>query len=169
MTEVLIIRGGKLLDAASRSAPLTDILIIDGVISVVGAPGMAAPADAVVFDATNTLMHAGLVNGHTHGSTNFSKATHDRWTLELLLSGAGEWANNQTLEHKYLNTYIGAVEMVQKGCTTAYDLTFGFPLATPEELFAIGRAYADAGMRAVIAPMLQDVSFYKAIPGLYDA
>jgi len=169
VAKALIIRGGKLLDAASRSAPLFDVLVIDGIITAIGAPGMPAPADAETFDASNTLMHAGLVNGHTHGSTNFSKATHDRWTLELLLSGAGEWAYNQTLEQKYLNTYIGAVEMVQKGCTTAYDLTFGFPLATPEELFAIGRAYVDAGMRAVIAPMLQDVSFYKAIPGLYDA
>ena len=169
MARALIIRGGKLLDPAARSAPLADVLVTDGVIAAIGQPGMDAPDDAVVFDASNTLMHAGLVNGHTHGSTNFSKATHDRWTLELLLSGAGEWAYNQTLEQKYLNTYIGAVEMVQKGCTTAYDLTFGFPLATPEELFAIGRAYVDAGMRAVVAPMLQDVSFYKAIPGLYDA
>jgi 5-methylthioadenosine/S-adenosylhomocysteine deaminase len=164
-----VIRGGRLLDAASRSAPLADLLVTDGVITALGAPGMAAPADAEVFDASGTLMHAGLVNGHTHGSTNLSKATHDRWTLELLLSGSGEWAANQTRSHKYLNTYIGAVEMLQKGCTTAYDLTFGFPLATVDELFAIGQAYVDAGMRAVVAPMLQDVSFYKAIPGLYDA
>jgi 5-methylthioadenosine/S-adenosylhomocysteine deaminase len=165
----LIIRGGTLLDVATRSAPAADILVVDGRIAVIGAPGMQAPPDAALFDATGTLMHAGLVNGHTHGSTNFSKATHDRWTLELLLSGSVEWAHNQTLEEKYLNTYIGAVEMVQKGCTTCYDLTFGFPLASVEELFAIGRAYVDAGMRAVVAPMLQDVSFYKAIPGLFDA
>jgi guanine deaminase len=165
----LIIRGGKLLDAASRSAHAADILVVDGDIAAIGAPGMAAPPAAATFDASHTLMHAGLVNGHTHGSTNFSKATHDRWTLELLLSGSVEWAHHQTLEEKYLNTYIGAVEMLQKGCTTCYDLTFGFPLVTVEELFAIGKAYVDAGMRAVVAPMLQDVSFYNAIPGLLDA
>lgn len=165
----VIVRGGLLLDAAARSAAPADLLVTDGSIAAIGAPGLPAPADAIVFDASHTLMHPGLVNGHTHGSTNFSKATHDRWTLELLLSGIGEWAFGQTLEHKYLNTYIGAVEMVSKGCTTAYDLTFGFPLATPEELFAIGQAYLDAGMRAVVAPMLQDISFYRAIPGLFDA
>jgi 5-methylthioadenosine/S-adenosylhomocysteine deaminase len=168
-TDTMIIRGGRLLNADTRSAPFADVLVQDGAITAVGAPGLMAPPDAKVFDATGTLMHAGLINGHTHGSTNFSKATHDRWSLELLLSGAGEWAGNQTLQQKYLNTYIGAVEMLQKGCTTAYDLTFGFPLATVEEMFAIGQAYVDAGMRAVVAPMLQDVSFYKAIPGLYDA
>jgi guanine deaminase len=164
-----IIRGGRLLDVASRSAPPADILVKDGCIEAIGAPGMPAPLDALSFDAAGTLMHAGLVNGHTHGSINLAKATRDRWTLELLLSGIGEWAANQSLEQKYLSTYIGAVEMVQKGCTTAYDLTFGFPLVTAEELFAIGQAYVDAGMRAVVSPMLQDVSFYKAIPGLFDA
>lgn len=169
MSNSTLIRGGRLLDVATRSAPPTDILVRDGIIEMLGVPGSIPPGDATVFDATGRLMHAGLVNGHTHGSTNFSKGTHDRWTLELLLSGIGEWATNQSLEQKYTNTYLGAVEMLEKGCTTAYDLTFGFPLASVEELFAIGQAYVDAGMRAVVAPMLQDISFYKAIPGLYDA
>jgi 5-methylthioadenosine/S-adenosylhomocysteine deaminase len=168
-TTPTLIRGGRLLDASTRSAPAADLLVIDGRIAAIGAPGMAGPTDAQLFDASHLLMHAGLVNGHTHGSTNFSKATHDRWTLELLLSGAGEWATNQSLEHKHLNTYLGAVEMLQKGCTSCYDLTFGFPLVSVDELFAIGQAYLDAGMRAVVAPMLQDISFYKAIPGLWDA
>ena len=164
----LIIRGGTLLDVATRSAPAADVLVVDGRIDAIGAPGMQAPADAAVFDAAGTLMHAGLVNGHTHGSTNFARR---RTTAGpgAAAERLGRVGANQTLEEKYLNTYIGAVEMVQKGCTTCYDLTFGFPLASVEELFAIGRAYVDAGMRAVVAPMLQDVSFYKAIPGLFDA
>jgi guanine deaminase len=89
--------------------------------------------------------------------------------LELLLNASGEWAENQTLDDKYLNTYLGAVEMLSKGCTTCYDLTFGFPLVSVAELAAIGQAYVDAGMRAVIAPMLLDTSFYKGIPGLFEA
>lgn len=100
----VIVRGGRLLDPAARSAEPADLLIVDGVIAAIGPPGLPAPADALPFDASHTLLHAGLVNGHTHGSTNFSKATHDRWTLELLLSGSGEWAHGQTLEQKYLNT-----------------------------------------------------------------
>ncbi|MBC7954369.1 MAG: amidohydrolase family protein [Cytophagales bacterium] len=165
----LVIRGGRLLDAAGRRAPHTDLLVIDGFIAHLAEPGQPAPAHARVFDASGLLMHAGLINGHTHGSTNLAKATHDRWSLELLLNGAPGWAANQTLAHKALNTTIGAVEMLQKGCTTCYDLTFGFPLVTVDELIAIGKAYSDAGMRAVVAPMLQDISFYKAIPGLYEA
>ena len=59
--------------------------------------------------------------------------------------------------------------MLLKGCTACYDLTFGCPLASVEELNAIGQAYLDAGMRAVVAPMLADMSFYQAIPGLLEA
>jgi 5-methylthioadenosine/S-adenosylhomocysteine deaminase len=164
-----VIRGARLLDAASRSAPRADLLVVDGRIAALGEPGLAAPEGASVFDAANTLMHAGLVNGHTHGNTNLSKATHDRWTLELLLSGTGEWVPHQSTAHKSLNAYIGAVEMLQKGCTACYDLSFGFPIVTVDELIAIGQSYVDAGMRAVVAPMLQDISFYKAIPGLFEA
>ncbi len=97
-TTCLLIRGGRRLDAATRSAPLTELLLTGGVI-----------------------------------------------------------------------TQLGAVEMLQQGCTTCDDLTFGFPLVTVDELIAIGQAYVNAGMRAVVAPMLQDISFYQAIPGLYDA
>jgi guanine deaminase len=169
MPKSTIIRGGRLIDAAARSANPADVLVIDGVIDTVGAPGLQAPADAVTFEAGGTLMHPGLVNAHTHGLGNFLKGRADRWTLELLLTSGGEMFDHQTLEDKYLNAYLGAIEMLLKGCTTCYDLTYGVPLASAEELTAVGQAYLDAGMRAVLAPMIADVSFYKAIPGLFDA
>ena len=59
--------------------------------------------------------------------------------------------------------------MLLKGCTACYDLTVEFPLPSVEGLDACGRAYADAGMRAVLAPMVAELSFYEAIPGLLDA
>ncbi|WP_181704985.1 amidohydrolase family protein [Chthonobacter rhizosphaerae] len=164
-----IIRGGRLIDGAARKADPTDILVIDGVIAEVGPPGFPAPDDAVLFDAAGTILHPGLVNGHTHGMGNLCKGQSDRFTLELLWTGAHEMLDHQTTELKYLNAYLGAVEMVLKGCTTAYDLTFGVPFATTDDLIAIGRAYEDAGMRAVLAPMIADLSFYEAIPGLFDA
>src|SRR5207248_1183775 len=76
---------------------------------------------------------------------------------------------NRTAEDKYLSTQLGAVEMVMKGCTACYDLSFEWPLPTAEGLALAGKAYADVGMRAVIAPMVADRSFYEAIPGLMDA
>ena len=92
----------------------------------------------------------------------------DRWTLELLLTAAPWISGNRTLEDKYLSTYVGAIEMLLKGCTACYDLTVEFPQPTPEGLGACAKAYADAGMRAVLAPMVANITFYEAIPGLMD-
>ena len=59
--------------------------------------------------------------------------------------------------------------MVAKGCTAAYDLYYEFPLPTRDGLDAAAEAYAEVGMRAVIAPMVADRTMYEAIPGLMDA
>src|ERR1044071_7192681 len=163
-----IVRGGRLINAGGHRAEAADILILGDTIAEVGPPGLAAPADAVSIDATHRLMHPGLINAHTHGHGNLAKGMGDRWTLELLLA-AGPWiTGGRTLEDKDLTAYVGGVAMLLKGCTAAYDLTVEFPLPTVEGLEACGRAYADAGMRAVLAPMVAEFSFYEAIPGLLE-
>ena len=58
--------------------------------------------------------------------------------------------------------------MVMKGCTAAYDLAHEYPLPSVEGLSAMARAYEDVGMRAVLAPMVADLTFFEAIPGLMD-
>lgn len=164
----IIIRGGRLLDLSTRTAPFRDILIADGRITQVGPAGLDAPPAAEVVDAAGLLMHPGLVNSHTHGMFNLCKGMSDRCSLELLLVNVPAMIAHQSAEMKYLNTYLGAVEMVMKGCTTCCDLTFGFPFATMDEMVAVGQAYIDAGMRAVVAPSLADKTFYEAIPGLLE-
>lgn len=167
--ETIIIRGGRVVDAPAHRAPRADILVAGDTIAEVGRPGLGAPPDARRIDARGKLLHPGLVNAHTHGHGSLGRGMGDRWTLELLLA-AGIWTTgNRNLEDKYLSTQIGAVEMVMKGCTACYDLTYEFPTATAEGLSAVGRAYADVGMRAVVAPMVADRSFYEAIPGLMEA
>ena len=59
--------------------------------------------------------------------------------------------------------------MVLKGCTAAYDLFVEFPGPTADGIAAVAEAYQSVGMRAVIAPMVADLSFYEAIPGLMEA
>src|SRR5258708_1498836 len=113
-TRATIIRGGRLAGARAP-ADFADILIVGDSVAEVGPPDLAAPADAVVVDAANQLMHPGLINAHTHGHGNLAKGMGDRWTLELLLA-AGPWiTGGRTLEEKDLTTYLGAIEMVVKG------------------------------------------------------
>ncbi len=156
----IIIRGGRLLDGHA------DILIRGDTIVEVGQP--RAPSGSREIDARGKLLHPGLVNAHMHGHGNLGKGMGDRWTLELLLT-AGPWiTGNRSAEDKYLTTLIGAAEMLMKGCTACYDLTVEFPTPSVEGLEAAGRAYRDAGMRAVLAPMVADISFFEAIPGLME-
>jgi 5-methylthioadenosine/S-adenosylhomocysteine deaminase len=164
-----ILRGGRVLDIAAGTADFADILIENDTIRELGPPGCPAPAEAVEIAAARRLLHPGLVNAHTHGTGNLAKGMGDRWTLELLLT-AGPWiTGNQSAEDKYLSTQLGAVEMVLKGCTACYDLSFDWPLPSAGGLALAGQAYADVGMRAVVAPMVADRTFYEAIPGLHDA
>lgn len=164
-----VVRAGRLLDIAAHAAPAADILIEGDTIKEIGGPGLEAPADAAVIDARGMLLHPGLINAHTHGHGALGKGMGDKWTLELLLTAAPWTGGNRTAEDKYLGTFVNAVEMLLKGCTAAYDLTFEFPVPTTEGLAACGQAYADAGMRAVLAPMVADTSFFEALPGLFEA
>jgi guanine deaminase len=165
----IVIRGGMLLNAADHATIPADILVKDDTIHEIAAPGMAAPDDAREVDAGGKLLIPGLVNGHTHGHGSLSKGVADRWTLELLIN-AGSWTSaNFTVEDKYLATMVNAAEMVRKGCTAAYDLYLEIPLPSREGMEAVARAYADVGIRAVVAPMMTDHLLYTAVPGLLDA
>src|SRR5690349_8176439 len=168
MQTATIVRGGRVLDIRAHRADPADILIAGDTITEIGPPGLAAPAGATLVDAAGTLLHPGLINAHTHGHGNLAKGMGDLWTLELLLT-AGPWiSGGRTQEERYLSAKIGAVEMVLKGCTAAYDLPLEWPAPTPAGTEAVGRAYADVGMRAVVAPMVADRSFFEAIPELLD-
>src|SRR5215813_13987705 len=164
-----ILRGGLVLDIAAGTAEPADILIEGDTIREIGPPGCTAPERAAEIFAARRLLHPGLVNAHTHGHGNLGKGMGDCWTLELLLAAAPWITGNRNTEDKYLSTQLGAVEMVLKGCTACYDLSFEWPMPTTEGLAQAARAYADVGMRAVVAPMVADRSFYEAIPGLRDA
>ena len=164
-----VIRNGRLHDNFAHAAPPADVLIDGSRIVEVGPPGLAAPPEAAVIDASERLLIPGLVNAHTHGHGAIGKGIGDGWPLELLLN-AGPWINGgRTLEHKYLSAKVGALEMLSKGCTTCYDLYFEFPGPSREGMEAAARAYQDAGMRVVMAPMCADRTFFEAIPGLLDA
>ncbi|MGI9523813.1 MAG: amidohydrolase family protein [Hyphomicrobiaceae bacterium] len=164
-----VIRGGRLLDIDSCSAPYRDLLVGDGIIREVGSPGIAAPESATVIDASNTLMHPGLINGHTHSHGNLAKGVGERWTLELLLTAAPWITGKRQIEEMHLSTLIGACEMVLKGCTACYDLVAELPTPSIEGIQAVTKAYGDIGMRAVVAPMVADANLFEAIPGLMEA
>jgi 5-methylthioadenosine/S-adenosylhomocysteine deaminase len=169
MAAYQIVTGGLVLAAGEASARAADLVLKDDCIEAIVPPGSATSEGAEQIDASERLIIPGLINAHTHGHGGLAKGIGDRWSLELVLN-AGPWTNGaRNDEDRYLSTLLAAVEMLRKGCTACYDLSAMLPTPSVTGLHEVARAYNDAGMRAVIAPMIADRSFYQAIPGLLDA
>jgi len=169
-TRPLAVVGGRLLDIEKDRADPADIFVSAGSIVEIGAPGAFAARDAATLDAADRLLVPGLVNAHTHAHGALARgAVGDHAPLELFLNAAGAINGQRTLDDKYLTAALSAAEMIRRGCTASYDLFVEFPAPSAEAMRAVGQAYSDAGMRAVVAPMLADRTLYKALPGLLDA
>jgi guanine deaminase len=165
---MLLITGARVLRADATAAPPADLLIADGRIAAVLPPG-EGPADAERHDASNRLVIPGLVNAHTHGHGGLGKGAGDRWDLALLLAHA-PWLNGgRATQEKRLSTLLTAVENLKKGATGGFDMTAEFPGPTPDGLDAMAEAYETVGLRMVLAPMVGDLTFFEAVPGLLDA
>jgi 5-methylthioadenosine/S-adenosylhomocysteine deaminase len=165
----ILIRGGLIADPYSGKAENLDLLISDGRITSVGRPGTLSADGFAVHDAGDRLILPGFVNSHTHGHASLMKGVADCWTLEASLTN-GPWLGGQRdPETMYLSTLLAAIDMLTKGCTTCFDLVYEFPRPTVTGFAAVAQAYADAGMRAILAPMVADKGLYEAIPGLLAA
>jgi 5-methylthioadenosine/S-adenosylhomocysteine deaminase len=168
-SERLFISGGLVIDSRSGTADARDLLIERGKIAAIGAPGTVDSAGAVQHDARDRLIVPGLINAHTHGHANLVKGVAEAWTLEASLTNGPWLAGARDPETMYLSTLLGAIDMLSKGCTACFDLVYEFPRPTRQGFMAVAQAYADAGMRAVLAPMVADKSLFQSIPGLIEA
>ena len=164
-----VIRNGLVTNPNFRSCQRSDILIHNGKIKEINSPGMQVPEGSKEIEADGYILMPGLVNAHTHGHGSLGKGLGDRWSLEHLLH-AGSWLNNgRLLEDKRLSANLNAVEMVLKGCTATYDLYSEVPMVSVEGIEAVAAGYEDVGVRSTIAPMMADITLYKAIPELLQA
>ena len=166
---MLVITGGLIHNVATTRGEPADIVVEGDTIVDIVAPGSVRNANAEVMDASRRLIIPGLINGHTHSHGGLSKGVGDLWGLDLLLNAAPWIGGHRSHDDKHLAALITAVEMVEKGATACYDLFFEFPAPTPEGIEAVASAYAKVGLRAVVAPMVADLTFYQAVPGLIDA
>jgi 5-methylthioadenosine/S-adenosylhomocysteine deaminase len=164
-----IIRGGLVLHGDGH-ASLQDILIKDGLILAIENPGFTVSGDAEVLPAHDRLLIPGLISAHTHSHGALNRgAVDDKVSLEMFLTGAGASTRARATNDKYLSAALSAAEMIRKGCTACFDLTVEFLGPSQEGISAVASAYRDAGMRAVVAPMIADRTIYQALPGLLEA
>jgi guanine deaminase len=165
---MLVISGGLVVSAEAARGALRDIVVEGDTIVDIVAPGAVTNANAEVLDAQRRLVIPGLINAHTHSHGGLSKGVGDLWSLEHLLNAAPWVGGGRHHQDKHLAALINAVEQVEKGTTACYDLMFEFPAPTVEGMEAVAGAYSKVGLRAVIAPMVADLTFYQSVPGLMD-
>lgn len=166
---MLVVSGGRILSATSPKGEARDIVIENDTIVDLVPPGSVGDENAERLDAARRLIIPGLINAHTHSHGGLSKGLGDRWNLEILQTANPWMGGNRGLEDKYLSALITAIDQVEKGTTACYDLFFEFPAPSIDGMEAVARAYREVGVRAVIAPMVSDLTFYQSLPGFIEA
>ena len=168
MTDRLLIVHGLVLPDAAQDARPADLLIEDGCIREIGAPGQFAAAreGARVVDATDRLVITGLVNGHTHAHGGLGRGAVPDVAFEGFLAASPSINGQRGLDDLALSATLTAAELLKRGCTALFDMTSEFPLPSVAGLHAVAQAYAAVGIRAVVAPMMADRTLYQAYPEL---
>ena len=168
LSQLTLLRDAIVVDVERGTSAPRHILISGRKIEALFDGEPPAIEGASTIDCSRFIVVPGFVNGHTHSQGGLAKALGDRLTLEHLLN-AGSWFNHyRSHEDMYISALLSAAEMVRAGCTTCYDLSTEWPGPTPEGTAAVASAYAEIGMRAIIAPQLSDRTIYDLVNGLGD-
>jgi 5-methylthioadenosine/S-adenosylhomocysteine deaminase len=163
MTESLMLSNALVLNPGEQ--PFRACILTEGCL-MAAVERVAVPAAGRVIDASDKIVIPGLVNAHTHGHGSLGKGLGDKWTLELLLNASAWTSGGFTMEDRYLAAKLNAAELILSGATAAFDMFVQIPSPDPEALEAVARGYEEVGVRLVLAPMIADLSFYDAVPGL---
>jgi 5-methylthioadenosine/S-adenosylhomocysteine deaminase len=153
----ILIKGCAVLDETQPDGYLSsqNVLIEGNRISQITPAAISETAVDRVVKGKDRLAIPGLINAHTHSLENLSKATKEKVPLELWLLDLSLLEGLSPREI-YLAAMLGAMEMLKTGTTSTLDhLALGNDL-TPEALDAAMQAYADSGIRAGVAPLIQD-------------
>ncbi|MDH6105853.1 amidohydrolase [Anabaenopsis tanganyikae CS-531] len=147
---------------ATDNAYLTlDVQVIDGKIAAI-APDLDVVGNTI--DGSNKLLLPGFFNAHTHSSEMWQRGIMSMLPLELWLGELYDFAPLD-LEKVYLSALGTAVETLLSGGTSVVDHLVLTPGQELETIAAAVRAYEEVGIRAFIAPLIQDQSLTAGIPG----
>jgi len=153
----ILIKGCLVIDEARPEGYVgsQNILIEGNRISKITSATVPEAGVEKVIQGADLLAIPGLVNSHTHSPENLPKGTKEKVPLELWIQDlflVGDFSPREI----YLSTMLGAIEMLKTGTTAALDHFWMGGGLTPEGLDAAMQAYADSGMRAGVAPLVED-------------
>lgn len=156
----LLVRGATVLDA---EGPLrtADIRCEGSVIAEIG-PALR-PGSAEVIDAADMVAVPGMINAHTHSGQNLDRGVAPNLPLDLWLMWVVFGNVSISADDRYTLAMAGALEMLETGCTAVLDHGWVPPWDFDDYAEAIMSAYADAGMRAALAPMIGDLDIFDTM------
>jgi 5-methylthioadenosine/S-adenosylhomocysteine deaminase len=137
-----------------------DVQVVDNAIAGIS-PGIDATNSAI--DGKNKLLLPGFVNAHTHSSEMWQRGIMSVFPLELWLAELYDFAPLD-IEKVYLSALGTAVETLLSGGTTVVDHLILIPGKELETIATAVRAYKEVGIRAFVAPLIQDESLTAGIP-----
>src|SRR5438552_898980 len=150
------------LDAEDREYSRADIMVIDGTIAAIGPSPLLEAEDANVIEAAGKLAMPGLINGHFHSQASMLSGALVNRPLELFMLFEVPPLGMAELDPRivYLQTMLGAIEMLKAGVTAVHDDAFYNPYPTQDSISALMRAYADSGLRATVSINHQNLIEY---------
>lgn len=156
----MLVKGAVILDA---HGPLraADIRIADGTIAEIG-PGLRA-GSARIVDAAEMIAMPGMINAHTHSGQSLDRGVAPNLPLDLWLMWVVFGNITISADDRYTLAMAGALEMLSTGCTAVLDHGWVPPWDFEDYSEAIMSAYADAGLRAGLAPMIGDLDIFDTM------
>ncbi|MFW5834050.1 MAG: amidohydrolase family protein, partial [Pseudomonadota bacterium] len=165
MTRRTIVNALALVESPPRASETPVDIVLDGARIADVRPAGMQPPEGGVIDAAGLLVTPGLINGHTHSHETFAKGRYENLPLEVWMNFVRPPdAVPFTARQVYLRTLLSAIEALRTGTTTIVDDLNISPVLIPEHVQAVLQAYEDAGIRALVAPGLFDLPFFKAVP-----
>ncbi len=129
----------------------------------IAAMGANLPDVGTVINAEHKLLLPGFVNGHTHSIQFWQRGLIPPLPLELWLADVFDTTPTE-LEKTYLGALGTAINTLLSGGTCVMDHLYLIPGREVETIAAAARAYKEVGIRAFIAPLLQDRPFVAGYP-----
>ncbi|MEH2107553.1 amidohydrolase [Nostoc sp.] len=150
----------NVLIAVSDDYATVDVQIVDGAIAAIS-PSLQVIGTAI--DGKNKLLLPGFFNAHTHSSEMWQRGIMSMFPLELWLAELYDFAPLDP-EQVYLSALGTAVETLLSGGTSVVDHLVLIPGLELETIAIATRAYKEVGIRAFIAPLIQDESITAGMP-----
>lgn len=138
----------------------TDVQVVNGQITAI-APNLEIIGTEI--NGENKLLLPGFFNAHTHSSEMWQRGVIPPLPLELWLAHLYDFTPLDT-EQVYLSALGTAVETLLSGGTSVVDHLVLIPGQELETIATAVRAYQEIGIRAFIAPLIQDESLSAGIP-----